>query len=168
MGFFSKAKKAVRKVGAAHAGVASGLTLGLVKPKVFGVKSESNTHLANTVARGTKVAAAVATVGVAGAGVAGAGPLAGLSKFFSGGTPSVPLSASGIPTGAPGEPEGLFGSIFNQRLETLGQVDPSGGFGGEIPVSRSAGIGGILQNKMVLMGLGVAVLLAGILVFRRK
>lgn len=168
MGLFSKIRKGVtktaKKVGAVNAGLVSGLSLGLVKPKTLGVKSKDATHLANQVARGTKVAAAVTAVGFAGAGFAGAGPLSGLKSFFGLGqsSPPVPASMSGLPIGAPSEPESTFGTSFNQRLETLGQVSEGGGFEGQQQ------IGGIMQNKMLLFGLGIAVLLAGILLFRRK
>lgn len=182
MGLFSKIKKGVTKtVKTAWSATAPIVTGTLVKPEKLGIKSQSQQKIFDTVTKGTRVVAAgtAATFTLAGAPVAlgGAGvgsggllgttggPMAFLGNLFgSKTTPPVPLSQSGMPTGKPGEPQSTFGSSFNQRLETLGQVDPTGGFGGQIPVTA----GGILQNKMVLFGLGIAVLLAGFLVFRRK
>lgn len=181
MGLFSKIRKGVKKtVKSTWSATAPILTGTLVKPEKLGIKSKDQQKIFDTVTKGTRVVAggtaaaftlggAPVALGGAGMGSGGflgtaGGPMAFLSGIFGKTTPAVPLSQSGMPTGAPHEPTSTFGSSYNQRLETLGQVDPTGGFGGQIPVTA----GGILQNKIVLFGLGIAVLLAGILVFRRK
>lgn len=183
MGLFSKLKKGITKGVKSTWSVTAPIVTGtLIKPEKLGIKSKRQQKIFDTVTKGTRIAAAATagTFAVAGAPVAlggagvGSGGLFGTAggsmSFLSGifgkkTTPPVPLSQSGMPTGAPYEPTSLFGSSYNQRLETLGQVDPTGGFGGQIPVESG---GGILQNKMILFGLGFAVLIAGFLVFRRK
>lgn len=182
MGLFSKIKKGITKgVKSTWSATAPIVTGTLIKPEKLGIKSKSQQKIFDTVSKGARVVAGgtAATFAVAGAPVAlgGAGvgsggllgttggPMAFFSGLFGKKTPPVPLSQSGMPTGAPHEPTSTFGSSLNQRLETLGQVDPTGGFGGQIPVE---GGGGILQNKMILFGLGFAVLIAGFLVFRRR
>lgn len=168
MGLFSKIGKAAkavvkpvtRTVGKVAAPALGLSTLGLVKPSVLGIKSNSAENLfkagstVGRVAAGASVAtfAAVgAPTALGGAGVGKGGILAALSGFFS---PKPPGLAS-----KPGEPETTFGSTVNQRLETLGGAVPEGG----------QAVSSWDSKKMVMIGLiGVAIVLVVALLLRRR